>query len=279
MDIKLHTDWYQYLKRPESEWSLVQFALLAANHLQPDMDYRRCLSSLNDMAGELAQTVKLTDDLATRIERLNAFFYTAAGFGQNTEDYYHPDNSLLNRVLETRQGIPITLSILYMHFAQGIDLPVFGISFPGHFLVGINTAEGPWILDIFNRAERLDKKKLFELLAKSNPSIERVSDIDDFLVPAPKHLIMVRLLRNIKNIYIEKQQAELALIVIQLIFSLVPETADELRDRGMIYHHLDYAPGAIHDLKRYLDLQPESPERPVVEALLESLAQKTTHLH
>ncbi len=279
MEIKLQTEWHQYLQLPDTEWSLCHVALLIASHLQPELNLLRSVHQLEDMTGELAQRVKPSDDIATRLQLLNHYFYNETGFVGNAVDYYNPDNSMLNKVIDTRMGIPITLAILYMHFAEAINIPVFGISFPGHFLVGVNTAQGPLILDTFNQAEHLEKKKLFELLAKSSMTIENVQDIEKYLVPAPKRFIIIRLLRNLKNIYMEKQQAEKALIVIELILSIVPDAADELRDRGMIYHHLEYTQGAIHDLKRFLELQPHSSERTVIEALLESLSEQTTHLH
>ena len=201
------------------------------------------------------------------------------GFSGNTADYYNPDNSLLNKVIDSRLGIPISLAILYLRFAEAIGIEAYGISFPGHFLVGINSTHGKLIIDPFNQVQQLDQSKLFELLAKSSLTIAKSREVDDYLVPAPKRLIIVRLLRNLKNIYIEKKEVECGLTVIELILSLVPESPDELRDRGMIYYHLDYTQGALRDLQRFIELQPDSNERKVIEAIIETLAEQTTPLH
>jgi len=279
MEIKLQTEWHQYLQVKESDWSLVHIGLLIAGHLQPGMNRLHYAHQLDDMVGVLASRVKSSDLMSARLQVLNDYFYTECGFGGNPADYYNPDNSLLNRVIETRLGIPITLSILYMHLAQAVGIPAFGIGFPGHFLVGVDDTGELLVLDVFNRAEHLEKKNLFSLLLKSNVTANENTDIEKYLVPVSKRSIVVRLLRNLKNIYIEQQQVEKALVVVELVLSLIPDAADELRDRGMIYHHLDYIQGAVHDLNRYLELQPDSGERAVIEALLESLSEQKTHLH
>lgn len=279
MEVKLHPQWQQYLQLTESDWSLSEMALLVAEHLQSGVERREYTYKIEDMAGILAQRVKTTDSVSLKIEQLNHFFYTEMGFRGNTDDYYNPNNSLLNSVIDTRLGIPITLAILYIRFAEAIGINAYGISFPGHFLMGIDDNDNRFVLDPFEQGQQLDKSRLFELLSKSSMDIETLHDIDDYLVAAPKRWIMIRLLRNLKNVYIEKQEIEKGLTVIELILSLVPEVPDELRDRGMIYYHLDYSQGAMRDLLRFIELQPDSSERNVIESVIESMGQQTTPLH
>ena len=279
MEVKLNPQWLQYLQLTEFDWSLCDMALLGAEHLQSGVVRHEYTYKLEDMAGMLAQRVKTTDSILLKIEQLNYFFFTEMGFGGNKDDYYNPNNSLLNSVIDTRLGIPITLAILYMRFAEAIGINAYGIGFPGHFLVGIEDKSNRFVLDPFDQAKQLDNSRLLALLAKSSMVIETNHNIDDYLVATPKRWIMIRLLRNLKNVYIEKQEIEKALTVIELILSLVPELPDELRDRGMIYYHLDYSQGAIRDLSRFIELQPDSSERSVIESVIESIGQQTTPLH
>src|SRR3546814_7075102 len=93
---------------------------------------------------------------------LNHYFYNQLGVSGNVNDYYHPDNSYLHRVLETRRGIPISLAVLYMELAQQIRLNVRGISFPGHFLMKLSVQSGDIILDPFNGAS-LSREELEEI--------------------------------------------------------------------------------------------------------------------
>jgi regulator of sirC expression with transglutaminase-like and TPR domain len=99
------------------------------------------------------------------------------------------------------------------------------------------------------------------------------------LLPAAKSDSVVRMLRNLKQIYIESQQVELSLACIEMILSIIPEAPDELRDRGMIYQHIEYTQGAISDLTHYLKLVPDAEERSVIEALLDSLQTQQKSLH
>lgn len=279
MEIKLLPQWHQYLQLPESDWSLCDLALLAAEHLQPDLDRLGYTHKLDDMIGMLAQRVKASDDLSIKIAQLNQFFYTELGFRSNSEDYYNPDNSLLNKVIDTRTGIPISLAILYLRFAEAIGIQCFGISFPGHFLVGVYDGGSKLVIDPLDNGRELDKSRLVELLAKASTVVGKPQDMDKYLVAAPKRAIMLRLLRNLKNVYIENQEVEKGLTVIELMLSLEAESPDELRDRGMIYYHLEYTQGALHDLQHYLELKPDTSERNVIEAIIETLNEHTTPLH
>jgi regulator of sirC expression with transglutaminase-like and TPR domain len=279
MDIKLLPQWQQYLQLPESDWSLCDLALLVAEHLQPELDRLGYTHKLDDMIGMLAQRVKSSDDLTTKIQQLNNFFYVEQGFHSNADDYYNPENSLLNKVIDARQGIPISLAILYLRFAEAIGIQSFGISFPGHFLVGIDDDGEKLVIDPYDNGKQLDKSHLFELLAKAGMAISKPDDIDEYLLAASKRQIMARFLRNLKNIYIENQEVEKGLTVIELMLSLVGESPDELRDRGMIYYHLEYTQGALHDLQRYLALKPETSERNVIEAIIDTLTEHSTPLH
>ncbi len=279
MEVKIHPEWYQYLQRPEQDWSLTDMALLVAEQLQPKLERQVYIHKLEDMAGNLIQRIDTAQSLQSKLDSLADYFANELGFNGNVQDYYSPDNSLLNKVIDTRTGIPITLSILFMRLAESIGLDMYGIGFPGHFLVGITVDDSKVVLDPFNRAEQLNTDKLLELLAKSSTAVENAQQIEDYLTPLANRFIIVRLLRNLKNIYIEKQEVMHALTVIEMILSIIPESPGELRDRGMVYHHMEYTQGALTDLQRFIELEPDSNERNVIEALIESLSEQTTSLH
>ena len=121
------------------------------------------------------------------------------GFTGNTDDYYNPDNSFLNRVLETRRGIPITLSLLYLETGTRLGLNCYGVGLPGHFLVGLEELD--LYLDPFNIGLLLsaaDCRRQVEDHFGSQLEWE-----DRFLSPYSKRDILFRMLTNLKYNYLQ----------------------------------------------------------------------------
>ena len=279
MHIILDPEWHQLLQTPESDWSLSEAALLVAQQLQPELDRQQYRRKLEDMVATLAVRVDLASTVQAKLAQLNRYFYDELGFIGNAADYYNPENSYLNKVLDYHRGIPITLSLLYMKLADAIGLDVMGVNFPGRFLVAMIIDDDRKIIDPYDQGKLLDRAGLLALLKSAGADKHPGDGLDSYLVPTTNRIFLVRLLRNLKNIFIEQQNVESGMIVIEMILSLLPESPDELRDRGMIYHHIGYASGALVDLQRFLVLQPDTTERTVIEAMIKSLEQQDTPLH
>lgn len=277
--VNLEPAWMAMLQQPQTKWDLCQAALLIATQIQPELDMQRYEQQLAAMVSGLRSRIGGEMDEQARIQQLNAYFYDELGFAGDKQDYYLPDNSLLNQVIERRRGIPITLAVIYIKLAEAIGLDAYGIGFPGHYLVGVHTEHAEIILDPFDHGNTLNHSQLRNMLQQLTH--EHADDIvlEGNLLPAARSETVVRMLRNLKQIYIEAQKVELALACIEMILSIIPESPDELRDRGMIYQHIEYTQGAISDLTHYLKLVPDAEERNVIEALLDSLQTQRKSLH
>lgn len=277
--VNLSPAWLAMLQEPQAQWDLCEAAFLIATQLQPSQDVAPYRQALDDMATAISARISDEARIQTRIQELNMFFYDELGFTGDKQDYYLPDNSLLPRVIERRRGIPITLAVIYLKLAETSGLDAYGIGFPGHYLLGVRDGPDNIILDPFDRGQTLSCDQLREMLEQLTQA--RIDDriLERNLVPASKSDTIVRMLRNLKQIYIEAQQVELALSCIEMILSIIPEAPDELRDRGMIYQHIDYTQGAISDLTKYLKLVPDAEERTVIESLLDSLESQHKSLH
>ena len=277
--VNLSPAWQNMLKQPQAHWDLCEAAFLIAMQLQPETDVVSYRQTLAGMVAALPARIGATADVQTRIELLNTYFYDELGFGGDKQDYYLPDNSLLPRVIERRRGIPITLAVIYLRLAQAGGLDAYGIGFPAHYLLGVRDGRDSIILDPFDRGQALTRAQLRKMLEQLSQT--RIDDriLERNLLPASKADTVVRMLRNLKQIYIEAQKVEPALACIEMILSIVPQAPDELRDRGMIYQHIEYTQGAISDLTTYLKLVPEAEERSVIESLLDSLRGQRKSLH
>ena len=256
----------QAVGREDGRIDLAQACLMIAQDAYPALEVERYLGELERMALRLRTRMPQSTAAEERIAALNEFLFDDLGYCGNAGDYYDPRNSYLNDVIDRKTGIPITLSVLYMELGRRVGLPLEGVSFPGHFLVRVQVRAGVLVLDPFaggmpqseaDLRERL-KRVIPEGVAADVPVAEL--PLDQFLEPASKRQILVRVLRNLKQIYRELDKPERMLEVLNRMLVLSPEATGELRDRGYLYQRLECWQPALKDLTDYLELEPDAPD-------------------
>jgi regulator of sirC expression with transglutaminase-like and TPR domain len=249
------------LERPEDEINLAEAALLMATDEYPGLDVGTYMRRLDDLAAGVRGRLSPTATFEDTVVALNEFLFEDQGFSGNTDDYYDPRNSFLNEVLDRKLGIPITLSILYMEIGHRIGLTFQGISFPGHFLVKSETDVGDIVLDPFSGGAALSEEDLVQRLRQRFGDDEAPSaPLAPLLQAAGKKEILLRMLRNLKAIYVNNEDYPKALTAIDRILLIAPDLAEEVRDRGQLYERLECFRPALADLRRYLSLNPADPE-------------------
>ena len=261
MTSKKVVDYFASLVADENGIPLTETALSIAQDAYPDLDLQAELASLDVLALRLKRRIAEGTPAIQRLRLLNHFFYRDLGFGANANDYYDPDNSYLNVVLRQRRGIPITLAVLYMELGQQIGLPLKGVSFPNHFLVRMTIPAGEVVLDPLT-GETLSKEQLQEML---DPYLERegISDPNQvplglFLQVASHREIVARLLRNLKAIYLQESRWQRLLAVQNRLVILLPNSIEEVRDRGLAYANLECFRPALEDLEAYVQARPDA---------------------
>src|SRR5579863_6484308 len=171
-------------------------AFLLARFGYPYMDeakYKRWLDENASCAGE---PMPAGADPRPWLKRLNARLFDELRFTGNTQRFYDPDNSFLNRVIDARTGIPISLSVLYILLGRRLGLPVMGAGLPGHFMVLVEWDRQPFFLDPFHEGRALTAGQCREfLLSLGYPFNER------YLIPCPPREILARLMHNLISIY------------------------------------------------------------------------------
>jgi regulator of sirC expression with transglutaminase-like and TPR domain len=188
------------------------------------------------------------------VKALNEYLFGELLFTGNREKYEDPRNSCLNEVLERRTGIPLTLSIVYLEVARRAGLPVDGINFPGHFLVRCTDAGTGHhlVIDPFHAGALLSEHNCRLLLRKHVGS--EVAFSRSLLAPATRLQILVRMLLNLKRIYVHMRSLPQARDVTELLLAITPSALSELRDRGLLAYQLNDVSGALRDLQTYLRL-------------------------
>lgn len=242
-------------------FSLAEACLLIAQDAYPDLDVVHYLSRIDAFAATAKSRLSKDAFAEQKVMVLNRFLFNELGFCGNLGDYYDPRNCYLNQVMERRTGIPITLSILYMEIGQRLGLRLQGVSFPGHFLVKLRVTGGQLVLDPFCGGEAQSESDLRARLAQVLP--QREADtlaLPQFLQAATSRQVLARVLRNLKGIYLQSDEAQNALKVMQRMVMVAPHAPEEVRDRGLAYYKLDCFRAALADLQDYLDRRPDAPD-------------------
>jgi regulator of sirC expression with transglutaminase-like and TPR domain len=262
------------------EFGLAEACLLIAQDRYPRLDTAASIARLDAIAATIRGRLAAGAAADESVAAINQHLFAELNFAGNAGEYYDPRNSYLNEVLERRTGIPITLSIVYLEVARRLGLAARGVSFPGHFLVKVRLGRGELVLDPFAGGEAQSTDALRERLERFMPTTEaRTVDLARYLGPATSRQIVARVLRNLKAIYLEAGEADAALAVMNRLLLVVPESAEELRDRGLLYARLECFRPAAADLANYLRRQPDAQDAVSIKAQVAALRSAIARLN
>jgi regulator of sirC expression with transglutaminase-like and TPR domain len=275
----------EMLSREDRRIELASACLQIAEDAYPGLDVDGYVGEIERLAKRLRARLAPDTAVEDRVIALNEFLFDDLGFSGNVDDYYDPRNSYLNEVLDRRTGIPITLAVLYMEIGRRIDLPLEGVSFPGHFLVRLPLRGGTLVLDPFSGGVPQSEAELRERLKRVIPRDAAggvpVAELplDQFLEPASNRQILARVLRNLKGVYREKDDPERLLEVLNRMIIVAPDSAAELRDRGLVYQRLECWRPALKDLTDYLEREPDAADSEEVRAKMVELSMRCARLN
>lgn len=275
----------EMLSREDGRIELASACLQIAEDAYPGLDVDGYVGEIERLAKRLRARLAPDSAVEDRVIALNEFLFDDLGFSGNVDDYYDARNSYLNEVLDRRTGIPITLAVLYMEIGRRIDLPLEGVSFPGHFLVRLPLRGGTLVLDPFSGGVPQSEAELRERLKRVIPRDAAggvpVAELplDQFLEPASNRQILARVLRNLKGVYREKDDPERLLEVLNRMIIVAPDSAAELRDRGLVYQRLECWRPALKDLTDYLEREPDAADSEEVRAKMVELSMRCARLN
>jgi regulator of sirC expression with transglutaminase-like and TPR domain len=254
----------------DSDIDLLAAALLIAKEEYPHLQVAAAVKEVDALAGRLRPHVDGMTSFHNAVYAINRVLFDELGFRGNSRSYYDPDNCMMNRVLERRLGIPLTLSILYLEIGRRLGLAVQGVAFPGHFLVRLDDEVwGTNVLDPFHQGRLLIRSDLETMLRRVHGA--QVQWHDRYLRPANNRAILTRLLYNLKNMYSRRGDLERTLMAVERVVILNPGVASELRDRGLLYGMTGHPEAAIADLEDYLELEPRARDAAQIRARLKEL--------
>ncbi len=239
-------------KLPEEKIDLGRAALLIAriDNEELDIDYYR--AEIQRLARLAAERFPKNAKPADKIVALNKFLFTERGFHGSHTEYYAKSNSYLNEVIDDREGLPITLSVLYIEIARELKLTVVGVPLPGHFMVRHETkGTAPQLIDVFEG--KLISRT--EADAKVKKVTGRAPTDADF-APAAKKTILVRMLHNLINVAESEKDVPTMLRYIDGIVALKADAHEERWARAVFRFQTGQRVGSLEDCEYLLQHAP-----------------------
>ncbi len=251
---------------PAAPLDVAETALLFAADEYPELDCEYYLRFIDQLALEAAP--RLTGDLENRVAGLAALLFEEKGYQGNGGNYYDPRNSYLNDVLERRLGIPISLTVLAMAVGERAGLEIVGVGLPGHFIAKAIDGDEEVLFDPFHDGQLLTNGACEALVeAVTGRSFTLTPEA---LQPVPLGLIVLRMLNNLKGIYLQSSDFSRAVRVIERMRVLSPDDPSQRRDLGVALVRAGRHGPAIDHLGAYLALFPEGEDAQLVKDVLQS---------
>lgn len=257
---------FQRLLSRDAQPDLVRIALEIARDVYTELDVEAYMARIESLASRVRDRCPPAAKPRQVLGHINWVLFVEEGFQGNTADYYDPRNSYLNEVIDRKTGIPITLSILYWTLAKHLGLAMAGVNLPAHFMLRVGRADSTIFVDPFHSGELLDRQGCGRRVAELVGQPVELTDLQ--LAPCGLDLIVSRMLRNLKAIYLRSHEFVTALPVQQRLAALNPGDPQEQRDLGMLFLQLDQPAGAIAPLEEYLHTVPSSDDADSIRALL-----------
>lgn len=253
----------------DDDIDLARAALVLARGEYPDLEIVPYLDQIDALAERTVERFDDDDDLINKVEALNEVLFDEFGLSGANDDYYDPRNSYLHEVLDRKAGIPVSLSVAYMGVGSRAGIPLAGTGMPMHFLVRVLGVRPPAFVDCFGAGRLLSAEQCSEGLQRISRG--RIPFSPEMLEPVSNRAVLVRVLTNLKMIYLNALAFEKALHVLDRLIIAEPEEAHLVRERGLVFYRLGRDAEARHDLEFYLDSEDEPADAQEIRDLLKRI--------
>jgi regulator of sirC expression with transglutaminase-like and TPR domain len=241
-------------KPHDDEIDLFHAALLVSLLDNEELDVEGYRQEIERMALEISKEIPAEAEAAARLAALNKYLFDEHGFHGSRSNYYHRSRSYVNEVIDDREGLPITLSVIYIELSRKIGLKVAGVGLPGHFMVRHEPSQGDaQLIDVFERGQvvpRADAEKLVREVTERAPT-------DADFAAASKRAIIVRMLGNLRGLAERASDAEGLLRYLNAIVAITPDAGEPRWTRARLLLYSGRRAEAIVDADWLLEHHPE----------------------
>ena len=241
---------------PEQHIDLVEASLVIALEDRPGLEIGHYLDEVGTWSGLVRDRLEGSRDVERIVDSINRILFDEEGFHGEDEDYYDPRSALLNELLDTHAGTPITLSILYLEMTRRVGFEAVGVSLPGRFLVKFSGAFGQIVVDPYDGGRILTTFELQKMLDGVYGGGVRLRE--HHLRSLTRKEIVARELAHLKSAYLAQHDLARAAASADRLLILDDRDVFELRDRAALAMQMHAYAVAIECLERYLALQPHA---------------------
>lgn len=230
---------------------LLKAALLLAHIDNPDVDVNAYVARMDEMADELKRTFPENPTEQQRLAALDKYLFEELGMRGSQSEYYTRSNSYLNEVIDDREGLPITISVVYMELARRVDLKVVGVGLPGHFVVRFeptDSSQASQIIDAFDHGRRMNDDEVRRVLAAAN-----FPDLPRFREAKTPVQIMERMTLNLLNLAEDEKNDEDVLRYLETLVMLEPMNPEHRAKRLEMRARTGRLEMAIRDASWFID--------------------------
>lgn len=207
-------------------FDLLQGLLIINKYQYPDMDDQKIINQIEEIKRDVWLEMIYTMSAVEKVRLINNVLYNVHGFSGNTSNYHDPQNSYIGKVLESRKGNPISLACIYSIIAQKLDIPIYGVNLPKHFILAYTETHLPaenqkgilFYINAFNRGQIFGRHDVIAFLKQINLPLS-----DQFALPCSNTDIIVRVLRNLMTAYLQAGNTQKVDEMKSLIAIFTPE--------------------------------------------------------
>ncbi|MEQ8853966.1 transglutaminase family protein [Gimesia sp.] len=240
--------------KKEADIDLMEAALLIARLDNNEVDPKVYLGQMKSMANEINKTLPEDASAKAKLKALNQYLFHETGFHGSRTNYYSRSNSYINETIEDREGLPITLSVLYMELGRRLGLDIDGVGLPGHFVVRVNSiSEKGELVDVFEGGEPLSDEAAKVMILTANGGRFDA----EFLKAQPKREIIQRMLRNLLNLARDDEDVQAMLRYVETMIAIDEELLQERWLRAVLRYQTGRIAEAIADTDYLLEKSPE----------------------
>ena len=247
---------------PSSQINLLSASLLIAAGEYPDMDLVAERGRVALLAERVRERLPRRHGVFDAVYAVNDVLFSELGIRGDLKRYYDPRNSYIPDVLDRGLGNPITLSVLYLEIARRAGYHFHGIGLPGHFVIRAGEGSESIFVDPFDAGGLLSRRECISIVQRATGRPGRraipmsVEEAAPFMRPTGKRNILGRMLRNLKQIYLDKEDYGRALWIAERIRIVAPTSWHNLADLARIQTELGRFDAAAETLSAYVNRAP-----------------------
>ncbi|KKC98995.1 tetratricopeptide repeat protein [Photobacterium sp. WH77] len=257
--------------------ALVEGAIEIMVDLEPDFPVAWVRHQLQKMAKDVEAALMSETNPHLRLEGLLRLFYREWGFCGDRHQYYAAENAYLDKVIERRKGIPVSLGAIMIYLAQHLELPVTGVAFPTQYILRVDWPNSePQFINPFD-GEFVSRQTLSAWLRGHKGPLAPWRE--SYLTTTSHTDVLARWLTVLKSALLREEQYADALRCSDLALSLRPGDPHEIRDRGYIYQQLECSHAAAMDYAYFIEQCPEDPAAELLKLQVKVLNANPQVLH